>query len=277
MPALGPSTLDHPLANGIPPNWAAAWGGDDYGPWVQIHIGVAKQSLRWISPGTFLMGAPDSERKLLGHEREGPQHPVTISRGFWMFETPCTQELWEAVMGVNPSHFEGPDRPVENVSWRDCQQFIGALNDQLPDSHLALPTEAQWEYACRAGTAASTYAGDLTIDGNDHAAGLEQIAWYTANAGNETHNVGELQPNDWGLYDTLGNVWEWCRDHDRRPYSPDPVTDPVHETDATSADRVFRGGSWGHSARYVRAASRRGLLPGSRTRHLGFRCSSSGE
>ncbi len=277
MPTLGPSTHDHPLANGIPPNWAAAWGDDDYGPWAEIHIGDAKQNLRWINPGTFLMGAPESEWKPHGFDREGPQHPVTISRGFWLFETPCTQALWEAVMGEAPSHFKGADLPVESVSWLDCQLFIEALDSQLPDLHLSLPTEAEWEYACRAETETSTYAGDLVIDSNHHAAGLEQIAWYGANAGRKTHSVAELQPNDWGLYDMLGNVWEWCRDCSRRPYSSAAITDPMYEKGGASASRVFRGGGWGDPARHVRAAYRDRLPPGHRVHLVGFRCSSSGE
>ncbi|MFT5327361.1 MAG: sulfatase activating formylglycine-generating enzyme [Planctomycetaceae bacterium] len=276
MPTLGPSTLDHPLANGIPPNWAAAWGDDDFGPWVEIHVGDAKQSLRWIPPGTFLMGSLEIPPEWEGYS-ETPQQTTTISRGFWLFDTPCTQALWEVVMGENPSRFKGPSRPVENVSWHDCQQFVEALNSQLPDLQLALPTEAEWEYACRAGTDTSTYAGDLTIDKNGHADGLEQVAWYTANSENETHDVAELQPNEWGLYDTLGNVWEWCSDNVGRQYTSDAVSNPICVTDDTSALRVIRGGGWGLSALLVRAAYRFGLHPDVRDDSLGFRCSSSGE
>jgi formylglycine-generating enzyme required for sulfatase activity len=277
MPILGPSTLDHPLADGIPPNWAAAWGDDDSGPWVEIHVGEAKQSLRWIPPGTFLMGSLKIPTGAYEGFSETPQHAVTISRGFWMFDTPCTQALWEAVMGENPSDFKGPSHPVENVSWDDCQQFVQTLNSQLPNIQLTLPTEAEWEYACRAGTATSTYAGDLTIDKNGHADGLEQLAWYTANSENETHDVAELQPNEWGLYDTLGNVWEWCSDNVGCEYTNDAVSDPVYVTDDASAYRVIRGGGWGFSARFVRAACRNGLPPGHRNDYLGFRCSSSSE
>jgi len=275
MPALGPSTLHHPLADGIPPAWAGAWGEDDYGPWVEIHVGVAQQKLRWIPPGTFLMGSPESENGPMADE--SPQQPVTISRGFWLFDTPCTQVLWEAVMGENPSSFKGAQRPVECVSWDDCQRFIDSLNSSLPGLQLALPTEAEWEYACRGTTQTSTYIGDLLIDGNGHAKGLEEIAWYSANAVNETHPVGELQPNPFGLFDMLGNVWEWCRDEIFREYAAECVTDPVHEIGESSAGRVIRGGCWGYPARFVRAAYRFGIHPGDLGYNLGFRCSSSGK
>ncbi|MBL8811632.1 MAG: formylglycine-generating enzyme family protein [Planctomycetaceae bacterium] len=274
MVVLGPSTFDHPLADGIPPSWASAWGEDEYGPWVEIHADDAKQSLRWIPPGNFLMGSPDQEE---GRRRdEGPQQPVTISRGFWLFDTPCTQGFWEAVMEENPSHFKGKQRPVERVSWDDCQKFIRTLNASVPDLHLRLPTEAEWEYACRGMTQTSTYLGDLSIDKDGRAKRLEQIAWYEANSGGETHPVGELQPNGFGLFDMLGNVWEWCRDNGYRKYTSTRIYDPGYEKVDSPADRVFRGGSWGHSARLVRAAYRDGHRPESSGSALGFRCSSSG-
>lgn len=275
MPAVGPSTLHHPLADGIPPAWASGWGEDDYGPWVEIHVGEAQQSLRWIPPGTFLMGSP--EKPQLEGFPETPQQLVTISRGFWLFDTPCTQVLWEAVMGGNSSHFKGKKRPVENVSWNDCHEFIERLNRTLPELALALPTEAEWEYACRGTTQSSTPIGDLPMDGNGHAKGLDSIAWYKANADGATHPVGELQPNNFGLYDMLGNVWEWCRDSGFRNYAAEGVTDPVHQVDgSSSAIRVIRGGGWFSSALFVRAACRNGFHAGGRGNFLGFRCSSSG-
>lgn len=274
MPSLGTSTHNHPLAEGIPPAWASAWGEDDDGPWVEIHVGEARQSLRWIPSGSFLMGSTDSEGEVL--QTECPQHLVTISRGFWLFDTPCTQALWEAVMGENPSHFEGALRPVECVNWYDCQRFIETLNASLPKLQLVLPTEAEWEYACRGTQQTPTYIGDKTFDGSGHAKGLGGIAWYAANSDSGTHPVGELQPNEFGLYDMLGNVWEWCRDNWLREYSEDGVTDPVHQTDDASAFRVIRGGGWGGSAQDVRSAVRGGALPGGRDSGLGFRCSSSG-
>ena len=143
--------------SGQPPSWADknGWGTDEYGHWVTFSVENKQgqkitQRMRWIEPGTFLMGSPENEPERL--DDEGPQHSVTIGRGFWLFDTACTQALWEAVMGENPSRFKGADRPVENVSWNDCQDFLQRLNERLPGLDLALPSEAQWEYACRAGT-----------------------------------------------------------------------------------------------------------------------------
>jgi formylglycine-generating enzyme required for sulfatase activity len=247
------------------PTWADRWGRDDVGPWVEFVIGETRQRMRWIPPGEFLMGSP--KKPEVERYAETPQQPVTISRGFWLFDTPCTQELWQAVMGENPSRFKGAQRPVETVSWEDCQKFHRRLGELCPGLALTLPTEAEWEYACRAGSEAATYAGDGS---------LGEIAWFSGNAGGETHPVGELRPNRLGLHDMLGNVWEWCRDHAGRKYDREQVTDPLHETGVSSAFRVFRGGSWGNSARYVRAACRFGDHPGFRDFSLGFRCSSSG-
>jgi formylglycine-generating enzyme required for sulfatase activity len=149
------------------------------------------------------------------------------------------------------------------VSWEECQIFLDRLNAQLPGLALRLPTEAQWEYACRAGTQATRYE-----------ARLDAIAWYGANSHNETHEVGQKHPNAWGLYDMLGNVFEWCHDGPR-DYEEGVVIDPLGPTDA-GADRVLRGGSWGFPAQDVRAASRVWYHPGDRYDDLGFRWASSG-
>ena len=207
------------------------------------------------------MGSPQGEPGR--YDAEGPQHQVQLTQGFWLFDTPCTQALWQAVMGTNPSRFTGEQRPVENVSWDDCQQFLVTFNQQFPELPLILPTEAQWEYACRAGIQAARYE-----------ARIDAIAWYSANSNHATHVVGQKRPNAWGLYDMLGNVWEWCHDGPR-DYEEGVVIDPLGPTDA-GADRVVRGGSWGSPARYVRAAYRVGFRPGSRDADLGFRCASSG-
>lgn len=244
-------TLDHPLATGCPPLWASGWGEDDFGPWVEIAFGVASQRIRWIPPGRFMMGVAENEEHY-DWEKVG-QREVVIAKGFWLFDTPCTQDLWEAVMGDNPSHFKGARLPVETVSWQDAHRFVDAVNERSPELNLALPTEAQWEYVCRAGTTSARYAKDL-----------DAIAWYSENSGQRTHEVAGKDANKWGLHDMLGNVWEWCEDK----------FDPSDED--TSARRVYRGGSWLNDARSARAAYRNPSHPGNRFQSLGFRCSSSG-
>ena len=231
-------------------------------------INEAQQRMRWIRPGTFMMGSPESEEGRIEHE--GPQHEVEISEGFWLFDMPCTQALWQAVMANNPSQFsDNAENPVEQVSWQDVQEFIKNINQIVPDLNLTLSTEAQWEYACRAGTTTATYAGDLSIK-NYKAKQLEEIAWYRGNSNSSTHKVGTKLANDWGLYDMLGNVWEWCKDG-ARTYSEDSEVDPKGPMKEAGA-RVLRGGSWNLSARYVRAALRLANSPDYRVDDFGFRC-----
>lgn len=200
-----------------------------------------------------MMGSPKSDKE--AYEEEKPQYKVTLSEGFWLAETACTQALWEVVMGNNPSHFKGTQRPLEQVSWDYVLTFLAKLNERVPGLGARLPTEAEWEYAARAGDTKSRYGE------------LDSIAWYRANSKGETHPVAQQQPNAWGLYDILGNVWEWTSDI-ARGYSPSPVTDPSHDV---GADRVFRGGAWDDGARYCRAAYRGHGLPGSRVYNVGFR------
>ena len=255
---MNPQYLWHPLANGHPPPWADAWGQDRYGVWVGFSIGEACQRLRWIRPGKFLMGSPADESGRFSNE--GPQHPVTISEGYWLFDTPCTQALWQAAMGDNPSRFKQElGRPVEQVSWLDAQTFIGRINKIIPGLSLSLPTEAQWEYACRAGITGATYEDDL-----------DEMAWYGSNSNSETHNVGLKRPNGWGLYDVLGNVLEWCEDG-RREYIERVEIDPEGATYET-ANRVLRGGSWDFLANHVRAAYRQAREPSHCYGDVGFRC-----
>ncbi len=222
----------HPLDSGLAPSWVTGWGGDRrFGPWVDLEYGGVSQRLRWIPPGTFRMGSPDIEAGRF--EQEGPCHDVTLSSGYWLFDTPCTQALWEAVMGKNPSRFVSAERPVESVSWDDVQQFLGRLNGEVPGLEMTLPTEAQWEHACRAGTTGATWLGDLEILGACNAPILDEIAWYTGNSGVEfdlanghdssdwsekqheheragTRLVKQKAANPWGSSDMPGNVWERC-------------------------------------------------------------------
>ena len=238
----------HPLESGIPPTWASEWGVDrQHGPFCAFEIDEVIQRLRWIPPGSFWMGSPEEEEGRWGSE--GPRHLVTIHAGFWIFDTPCTQRLWSAVMGENPSHFreEDPrkteDHPVERVSWDDCREFVSKLNARLEGLTLSLPSEAQWEYACRAGTETARYSEDL-----------DAIAWYGEKSEAKTHPVASKDANAWGLYDMLGNVWEWCADAWNDDYT-------VESRGVASAGRVIRGGSWYRDARSVRAASRDHLEP----------------
>ena len=218
----------------FPPAWADVFGEDDFGVFAECTLNEATFVWRWIPPGTFLMGSPEDEPGRYGDE--GPQHRVTISRGFWLGEAPVTQAQWRAITGENPSRFQGPEElPVEQVNWHDSVAFTAKLNERCPRLFAALPTEAQWEYACRAGSTAALYTGGITLKGQCNAPELDPIAWYAGNSGNElevtnpydskdwpekqyphtqagTHRVKQKLPNAWGLYDMLGNVWEWCAD-----------------------------------------------------------------
>jgi formylglycine-generating enzyme required for sulfatase activity len=227
------------------------------------------QKLCWIEPGTFLMGSPEDEAERL--EAEGPRHEVTISKGFWLFTTACTQALWQAVMGNNPSHFKGSDRPVDSVSWDQAQAFLSRINNTVPGLELVLPSEAQWEYACRARTTTPFSFGEtvtpeqVNYDGNYPYGGGR-----TGLFRNESVSVASLPANEWGLYEMHGNVWEWCCDG-MRAYAPDPVTDPLGPTH-DGVWRMLRGGSWIFSPGAARSAFRLAADPGSGLLYSGFRC-----
>ena len=183
------------------------------------------------------------------------QHKVTLTRGFWMLETPVTQAMWEDIVETYPCHFSGKDLPVEQVSWDDCQEFCKKLSKKLGLT-VSLPTEAQWEYACRAGTTGA-YAGNLG-----------KMGWYSSNSRRKTHPVGQKKPNAWGLYDMHGNVWEWCQDW-YGLYSASPTSDPTGPN--SGSYRVNRGGGWGDGAQCCRSAIRFRTSPDSRCNDLGFR------
>ncbi len=217
-----------------------------------------KLELVLVPAGEFLMGSPD-------FDDEKPQHRVRITKPFYLGKYPVTQEQWQALMGANPSHFQGPKNPVECVSWEDCQEFLKKVNAKTGTrgGNLVLPTEAQWEYACRAGITTKYCFGD------DESM-LGEYAWYEKNSAKKTHPVGQKKPNAWGLYDMYGNVWEWCQDwFDGDYYANSPSDDPAGPSRGSS--RVYRGGSWDYHAWRCRSANRDGYDPLFRIGILGFR------
>jgi formylglycine-generating enzyme required for sulfatase activity len=193
---------------------------------------------------------------------EHPLHSVKITKPFYLQTTEVSQAQWKEVMGDNPSFFKdcGHDCPVEEVSWDDAQKFISKLNQMEGTNKYRLPTEAEWEYACRAGTK-TTYSFD-EVDK------LGEYAWYAANSGGQTHPVGTKKPNAWGLYDMHGNVWEWCQDW-YGDYPSDSVVDPKGSD--SGQYRVLRGGSWYYAAGRIRSAIRSGFNPDSPSISFGFR------
>ena len=252
-------------------------------------------AFRWCPAGTFTMGSPKSEWDAAGIDWKSydeTQHSVTLTRGFWMLETEVTQAMWQSVMGNNPSEFKSPTRPVECVSWDDCQEFCRKLSSKL-NEEVSLPTEAQWEYACRAGSETALPNGPIEILGLNNAPALDPIAWYGGNSSvgfelsngydssgwsekqysgsrSGTHPVGKKKPNAWGLYDMIGNVWEWCQDrYDEDYYTESPTSDPCNED--SGSYRVYRGGSWFNGAQGCRSANRRRDTPDVRFGNLGFR------
>jgi formylglycine-generating enzyme required for sulfatase activity len=221
-------------------------------PGTQIE-GAAGIKLVFIPAGEFQMGSEN------GVSDEKPVHRVVIPEPFWMGKYEVTQAQWESVMGNNPSRFKGQNLPVETVSWDECQEFIRKLNAKGDGNTYALPTEAEWEYACRAGTK-DDYAGSS----------LDTLGWYNKNSGNQTHPVGQKQANAFGLHDTHGNVWEWCADwYDGNFYKRSRATNPTGPE--SGQYRVLRGGSWFFNADYCRSAFRYGNTPTERNNYNGFR------
>ena len=228
----------------------------------QIDLGKGvTMKLALIPAGEFMMGSPESEKDR--NVGEGPQHKVTISSGapgFYMGVTEVTQEQYEAVMGKNPSKFKGPKNPVNQVSWNDAAEFCKKLSAKTRGI-VRLPTEAEWEYACRAGTKTRFYFGDSEKQLGDY-------AWYKENSDKKVHPVAQKEPNAWGLYDMHGNAWEWCSDW-HGSYANAKAVDP--QGPASGKDRVLRGGSWGDDAVSCRAARRLGRAPDDQDKTRGVR------
>ena len=214
-----------------------------------------------IPSGLFMMGADLNFED--GQKHELPQHPVTISTPFYLSQYEVTQRQWVQVMGHNPSRFKDRARPVEMVSWEDVQRFIQKLNAVEGDSRYRLPTEAEWEYACRAGQIGTYSFGD-------DADQLGAYGWFERNADHKTHPIGQKKSNAWGLFDMHGNVWEWVQDlYKEAAYSSHAAKDPHYE--GRGSDRVFRGGSWDDKGGRLRCADRVGFSSGNRSVNVGFR------
>ncbi len=254
----------HPLVSGHAPAWARAWGQDRHGIFAAFRVAGVDHRLRWIPPGVFTIGSPEDE---VGRYADEVQRRVVIAEGLWLGETTVTQALWEAVTGENPSEFRGPQHPVENVSWDDAVQFIERVNEQVDGLSLRLPSDEEWEYACRAGTTTPfSFGGTITTeqvnyDGNRPYGRGKKGLYREA-----TVDVGTLPSNDWGLREMHGNVWEWCSD---RVDVLDEGKDLRFSLEGSS--RVLRGGSWLDRARYCRSAFRFAIDPGYRNSCIGFR------
>ncbi len=213
-----------------------------------------------VEGGEYFMG-DDNGR----YDWEKPAHRVKVS-SFYIGQYPLTQSLWQVITGENPSEFKGENRPVDNVSWNDVQDFIIKLNEQT-GQQFRLPTEAEWEYAARGGK----YSQGYTYSGSDQ---LKQVGWYEENSNGETHEVGLMLANELGVYDMSGNVWEWCADWFGEKYYEKCRIDGVVENPhgpGSSGDRVIRGGSYFYSRMYCRATDRYWDRPGDRRNSFGFR------
>ncbi len=261
-----------PMPSPFPPTWASAWGTDRISPYPFVELLLAPgvvTRLRWVPPGRFFMGSADDETGR--YPDEGPQRWVTLSKGYWLADAPCTQAEWQAVMGTEPSHFKGPNLPVESVTWDDAQAFCERLRGRFPGLAARLPSEAEWEYACRAATTSAFNDGSPCTEPRGKDAALAKLGWFDKNSEGKTHEVRGLAPNKWGLYDMHGNVWEWCEDW----FGECTTDDQVDPTGAVSGvGRVLRGGSWDDRAGNCRSACRYGGRPDVRFLILGFRLAS---
>ncbi len=222
---------------------------------VEIRENSIGMKFALIPEGEFMMGSEE-------FNWAKPVHRVKINKPFYLGIYPVTQREWKEVRGSNPSYIKGDELPVEQVSWIDVQEFIKKLNEKEGTNKYRLPSEAEWEYAARAGTSTRYSFGDDELK-------LGEYAWYDCNSGGETHEVGQKKPNPWGLYDMHGNVWEWVQDSLHSDYNGAPTDSSAWELGGT--DRVFRGGSWRGDARGCRSANRGNVVHGGRSQRLGFR------
>lgn len=220
-----------------------------------FNVNGVEFTMVYVEGGTFMMGSDDADAE----DDEKPVHQVTLS-DYYIGQTEVTQALWTAVMGSNPSYIKGDNLPVENVTWYDCQEFVGILN-KITGENFCLPTEAQWEFAARGGNYSKGYKYSGSND-------IDAVAWYKASSGGKTRVVGITQANELGIYDMSGNVNEWCNDW-YGPYSSVAITDPAGPS--SGSNRVNRGGCWGNNASYCRCTIRFGYRPTSTGDALGLR------
>lgn len=216
----------------------------------------------WCPPGTGPIGTPDDE---IGHLLVEVLHDVTLSKGFWLQQTEVTQSQYESLMGVNPSNFKGPDNPVDSVTWTEAAEFCRRLSELPPEKRhgnvFRLPTEAEWEYACRAGTRTPFSWGDSEEQ-------MTEFGWFNRNSDRTTHPVGQKKPNPWNLFDIHGNVCEWCSDY-FGDFTRDAVTDPRGPESGNK--RVLRGGNWFYPQMHSRSSHREAYAESVRYVGLGFR------
>ena len=237
--------------------------------WSKFKVGNVVQRMRWIEPGTFWMGSPEDEPERFDNET---RHRVTLTRGYWLADTACTQALWQEVMGSNPSYFKDDlQNPVEQVSWDDViGLFLPKLNERVPGLNLQLPNEAQWEYACRAGsTTPFSFGKQITTSQANYDGNCPYNGGESGQYRRKTVPVKALPANPWGLHQMHGNVWEWCADV-FGDYPPGDAQDPVFSQDKSTL-RVLRGGGWIDLGRFCRSAARFADTPDGRYVNFGFR------
>lgn len=285
VPKLELGSQNNPINSyppAFPPAWACEWGEDQYGLFADLQLAgktkkEVRQRFRWIAPGEFMMGSPDNEPERLSRE---DYHEVRLTKGYWLADTALTQAVWQGIMGKNPAHFQDDElNPVETVSWNEAQEFLTELNRRVQETggaeegmFFCLPTEAEWEHACRAGTETPFSFGEnitpeqVNYDGNYPYADGKEGAYRE-----KTIPVKSLPPNPWGLYEMHGNVWEWCADGWQEYLGEQAVAEPYH---ASGSLRVVRGGSWIRDGGYVRSASRSHDSPDFCNHRSGFRLAS---
>lgn len=249
------------------PKWSASNGIDQYGVWVDLKVGNVVQRFRWIKSGEFIMGTPKYE---IGRNDNENEHHVMISHGFWLADSECTWALWKEIMGSIPTDFSDDlSKPVVGVNWIDSNKFLKLLNVKLKIDTFRLPTEAEWEYACRAGTRSMYSFGDA-ISPDQVNCKFED----SKTNRNTTVPAKSLPPNPWGLHEMHGNVWEWCSDYDSN-YPCTSVTDPKITVVIKRFSRIDRGGSFDYDPLNCRSGTRNSFGEECPSLNIGFRIACS--